>query len=139
MVGFPGETDREFLETAEFIRSHPFGYLHLFPFSPRPGTPGWDLHRQFPVPKPAVRERMATLQQLAAEKSCAHRSSFLGRALQCLTLHSPASARAQGRTLALSENFLPVELQGSLPPNLPVVAQVTALGPANLLAGSAHL
>ncbi len=34
MAGFPGETDAEFEETLAFIRSLPFGYLHLFPFSP---------------------------------------------------------------------------------------------------------
>ena len=44
MVGFPGETDAEFEETLDLIRALPFGYLHLFPFSPRPGTRGWALH-----------------------------------------------------------------------------------------------
>ena len=38
MVGFPGETDSEFEETLAFVRALPFGYLHLFPFSARPGT-----------------------------------------------------------------------------------------------------
>jgi threonylcarbamoyladenosine tRNA methylthiotransferase MtaB len=41
MVGFPGETEGEFAETLELVRALPFGYLHLFPFSPRPGTLGW--------------------------------------------------------------------------------------------------
>ena len=50
MVGFPGETDAEFEETVAFIRSLPFGYLHLFPFSPRPGTRAWALHAERPVP-----------------------------------------------------------------------------------------
>jgi len=34
MVGFPGESDAEFEETVELIERLPFGYLHLFPFSP---------------------------------------------------------------------------------------------------------
>ena len=46
MVGFPGETDGEFEETLELVRALPFGYLHLFPFSPRPGTRGWALHAE---------------------------------------------------------------------------------------------
>ena len=46
MVGFPGETDSEFEETVELVRALPFGYLHLFPFSPRPGTRGWALHAE---------------------------------------------------------------------------------------------
>ena len=38
MVGFPGETEGEFRETYELVRELPFTYLHLFPFSARPGT-----------------------------------------------------------------------------------------------------
>jgi threonylcarbamoyladenosine tRNA methylthiotransferase MtaB len=49
MVGFPAETDAEFEETMELVRALPFGYLHLFPFSPRPGTRGWELHKERPV------------------------------------------------------------------------------------------
>jgi threonylcarbamoyladenosine tRNA methylthiotransferase MtaB len=59
MVGFPGETDGEFEETLAFIRALPFGYLHLFPFSARPGTRAWALHRADPVAAVAVEERMA--------------------------------------------------------------------------------
>ena len=44
MVGFPGESDAEFEETVALVQALPFGYLHLFPFSPRPGTPGRALH-----------------------------------------------------------------------------------------------
>ena len=39
IAGFPGETDREFAETCSFLESLPLAYLHVFPFSPRPGTP----------------------------------------------------------------------------------------------------
>ncbi len=65
MVGFPGETEREFEETCDFIRALPFGYLHLFPFSPRPGTRGWSLHAESPVPAKVVEERMAALRALS--------------------------------------------------------------------------
>ena len=96
MVGFPGETDREFEETLAFIRALPFGYLHLFPFSPRPGTRGWALHAESPVPQAAVEERMAALRALAAEKTHAHRSRFIGSALAAITLHTPAALAARG-------------------------------------------
>lgn len=117
MVGFPGETDAEFAETLDFIRSLPFGYLHIFPFSPRPGTPGWQLHADSPVPLQAVEARISALRALAAEKSLAHRRRFLGRELAAITLHTPHTLAAQGRTAALTENFLPVELLDSLPAN----------------------
>lgn len=117
MAGFPGETDAEFEETLEFLRGLPFGYLHLFPFSPRPGTPGWALHARSPVPAEVVQERMAALRALAEEKTRAHREQFIGRELECITLHTPALVAARGRTQALTENFLPVEIFGQLPAN----------------------
>ena len=39
LTGFPGETEKQFENTLEFIADLPFSYLHVFPFSPRPGTP----------------------------------------------------------------------------------------------------
>jgi len=117
MVGFPGESDAEFEETVALVQALPFGYLHLFPFSPRPGTPGWAMHAERPVPAEAAGERMAALRALAAEKSLAHRSRFIGRELEAITLHTPADLEARGRTAALTENFLPVELQGRLEAN----------------------
>jgi len=127
MVGFPGETDAEFEETLAFVQELPFGYLHLFPFSPRPGTPGWALHAERPVSPRAVDERMAALRALAAEKSKVHRSRFVGLELDAITLHTPAEMAARGRTAALSENFLPIELEGRLESNRLVRARVTGL------------
>jgi len=43
IVGFPGETEEEFEDTYEFLSSIPFTYLHVFAFSPRPGTPAADM------------------------------------------------------------------------------------------------
>ncbi len=127
MVGFPGETDGEFEETLAVVRALPFGYLHLFPFSPRPGTPGWALHKDAPVASEAVEERMGALRALAGEKSRAHREQFVGRELEAIALHTPAALAEQGRTAALTENFLPVELQGRLPANELVRVRVNGL------------
>ena len=133
MVGFPGETDREFEETVATIRALPFGYLHLFPFSPRPGTPGWAMHDEHPVAAGAVEVRMAALRALAAEKSRAHRMRFVGRELEAITLHTPTEMEARGRTAALTENFLPLEMEGRLGANLLVRARVTGLNAEGLL------
>jgi threonylcarbamoyladenosine tRNA methylthiotransferase MtaB len=127
MVGFPGETKAEFEETLALIRALPFGYLHLFPFSPRPGTPAWSLHAERPVPAAVVEQRMASLRALAAEKSKAHRRRFIDRELEALTLHTPPALEGLGRTAALTENFLPVELDARLPANQRVWARVTGL------------
>jgi threonylcarbamoyladenosine tRNA methylthiotransferase MtaB len=137
MVGFPGETDGEFEETVALVRALPFGYLHLFPFSPRPGTPGWALHAERPVPAEAVAERMAALRALAAEKSKAHRRSFVERELEAITLHTPAEMEARGRSAALTENFLPVELEGRQEANLLVRVRVTGLNAEGTLEAEA--
>jgi len=124
MVGFPGETDGEFEETVAFVRALPFGYLHLFPFSPRPGT---RLHAAVPLAPALLAERMAILRALAAEKSEAHRTRFIGRALEAITLHTPAELARRGRAVALTENFLPVELEGSMAANHLLRVEVTGL------------
>jgi threonylcarbamoyladenosine tRNA methylthiotransferase MtaB len=135
MVGFPGETDVEFEETVAMVRALPFGYLHLFPFSPRPGTAGWALHAALPVKPGVVEERMATLRKLAVEKVHAHRSQFVGRELEAITLHTAGGMAAQWRTAALTENFLGIELDGEFEANCLVRVQVTGLKPDGELTG----
>lgn len=127
MVGFPGESEAEFRETYDFIASLPFAYLHLFPFSPRPGTCGWELHRQAPVAAHAVTERMAALRDLAAEKSHRFRANFVGGSLPAITLHTPQQLAANGRTTALTDNYLPVELAELLPANRLVDVRITGI------------
>jgi threonylcarbamoyladenosine tRNA methylthiotransferase MtaB len=127
MVGFPGETDTEFEETVAFIRALPFGYLHLFPFSPRPGTRGWAQHIAAPVASAVVDERISVLRSLAREKAFAHRSRMVGRELPAITLHTPPALAARGRTEALTENYLPVELEGTHAANQLLRIQVKGL------------
>ena len=136
MVGFPGETDAEFTETYDLIRALPFGYLHLFPFSPRPATRAWELNRQSPVPHRIVAERMSALRALALQKTRAHRANMIGRTLDAITLHTPAEQAVRGRTVALTQNFLPVELEGNFPANRLLRLCVTALADSLALLGS---
>jgi threonylcarbamoyladenosine tRNA methylthiotransferase MtaB len=137
MVGFPAETDAEFQETLGLVRALPFGYLHLFPFSPRPGTRAWALHAEHPVAPAKVEERMGALRALAAEKREAHRRQFVGRELEAITLHTPAELAARGWSAALTENFLPVELEGRLAANRLVRVRVTGLNAEGALEAQA--
>lgn len=136
MVGFPGETDAEFEETMSLVRALPFGYLHLFPFSPRPGTRGWELHKERPVAPRAVEERMTALRALAAEKSDAHRRNFVGRELETTTLNTPAALAQQERTAAMTENFLPVEIEGRLAANRLLRVRILGLNAEGALVGA---
>jgi threonylcarbamoyladenosine tRNA methylthiotransferase MtaB len=127
MVGFPGESDAEFRETYDLISELPLAYLHLFPFSPRPGTRGWELHRQSPVASQAVNERMAALRDLIAGKSVRFRERFIGCELPAITLHTPSPIAAMGRTSALTDNFLPVEVEGTIAANRLVTVRILEL------------
>ena len=57
MVAFPGETDEEFSETFRLIEDTPLTYLHVFPYSARPGTPAADLTAQVPPHVSSFRAR----------------------------------------------------------------------------------
>jgi threonylcarbamoyladenosine tRNA methylthiotransferase MtaB len=130
MVGFPGETDALFEDSYRFIDAQPFTYLHLFPFSPRPGTPGWDLHRNHPVPASVVASRMAALRSLAEEKAQVFRNQLAGRSLSVVTLEG-----GTGRTPSLSANFLKVEISGSVPANQMVEARISVDAEKSVLVG----
>jgi threonylcarbamoyladenosine tRNA methylthiotransferase MtaB len=132
MVGFPGETDAFFRESYDFLSRLPVTYLHLFPFSARPGTKAWHLQQVAAVPSPAIQERMDALRHLAAEKSLAFRQTFVGRKLHCLTLHASQEIAAKGRTEALTDNFLRVELQQSFSSNRPMLARIQCVIPEGL-------
>jgi threonylcarbamoyladenosine tRNA methylthiotransferase MtaB len=107
MVGFPGETDALFEETLRFVERQPFTYLHLFPFSARPGTPAWQLQRESPVAGVAVRERMAQLRAVMAEKNLRYRERFVGRTLSAVTIQCESAGTG---TQAVSDNFLAIEM-----------------------------
>jgi len=66
MVGFPGETDEDFRETVRLLERLPFAYLHVFPFSARPGTRAAEMDGQ--VPGPVARERARELVALGERR-----------------------------------------------------------------------
>lgn len=82
IVGFPGETDEHFQATRDFVASLPFSRLHVFPFSPRRGTPAATYPRQ--VPEKEKHRRVAELLQLGQEKERAFILSFRQREAEVL-------------------------------------------------------
>ena len=76
IVGFPGETERLFEESCEFVRSIGFSNLHVFPFSPREGTRAFQMpHR---VPEGIIEERAARLRALGETMAENYRRSLIG-------------------------------------------------------------
>jgi len=82
IVGFPGETESEFENTVGACREAGFSRMHVFPFSPRPGTPAAAMHGQ--VPGAVVKGRLARLEELAEEMACAWAQGFVGREVRVL-------------------------------------------------------
>ena len=76
IAGFPGETEQDHLATVGLIEQLPFTYLHVFPYSRRPGTAA-DRLRDHLAP-PLASERAADLRALAARKAAAYRVSRSG-------------------------------------------------------------
>jgi threonylcarbamoyladenosine tRNA methylthiotransferase MtaB len=103
IAGFPGETEADHRATVALIRALPFTYLHVFPYSARPGAAATRLADDVPVP--VVRERAEELRILGEEKARVHRARRLGQAADAV-----ASGRSGGRVEALTEDYLSVYL-----------------------------
>jgi threonylcarbamoyladenosine tRNA methylthiotransferase MtaB len=106
MVGFPGETEAEFAETRRIIEELPFTYLHIFTYSPRPGTPA--AARAGQVPVALARERNRVLREMASQKKAMFMRSLVGTAVETITLQSGGA----DFTEALTENYLKVKIAG---------------------------
>jgi len=106
IAGFPGETDEEFAATYSFIDSLPIAYLHVFPFSPRQGTPAATMPDQ--APGAVVRERAAALRRLSERKKRAYHEQFVGKDLMVLVQEK----KKEGMVKGLSRNYIPVLLAG---------------------------
>lgn len=76
MVGLPGETEEFFSATKSFIESIRPAFIHIFPYSRRPGTPAADMPGQ--VPEQVKAERVAILEKLCAELHSEFVESNLG-------------------------------------------------------------
>ncbi len=108
LVGFPGESQAAFENTYRLVAGLPLAYLHVFPFSPRSGTPAATMPDQ--VPAAVVKQRCAALRRLGREKRQAFYRRFVG---QCFT--APVEGRRDppsGQLKAVTDNYLPVLFSG---------------------------
>lgn len=111
IAGFPGESDDDFARTAEFIEHLPFTYLHVFSFSPRPGTEAANLGSH--VSEPEIRRRARALRALGSAKSAAFRKSQASRWEKALTLHRQGNSWTE----CITGNYLQVRIAGAVPAN----------------------
>lgn len=82
IVGFPGETEEEFMETYNFIRDHKFSELHVFPYSKRTGTPAARMEDQ--VDENVKNERVHRLITLNDQLAKNYAARFEGEVLEVI-------------------------------------------------------
>jgi threonylcarbamoyladenosine tRNA methylthiotransferase MtaB len=82
IVGFPGETEAEFQETLDFCRRLKFARIHVFPYSPRPGTEAATMPQA--VPDKVKKQRTRQMLALAGDSAQDFHQKYLGRTLEVL-------------------------------------------------------
>jgi threonylcarbamoyladenosine tRNA methylthiotransferase MtaB len=82
MTGFPGETDEDFASSRSLVERLGFSQLHVFPFSPRPGTSAAGLKDQ--VPERVRGQRAAVLGEISRKLAAAYRARWGGREVEVL-------------------------------------------------------
>lgn len=107
IVGFPQENDEDFNETVEFIKKVNFSEIHVFPYSPRSGTPAASMKGQ--VHPTIKKERVETLLNLSKELHHSYMEKFIGKEVEVLFEEKDKTSNwIQGK----SSNYLKVYAKG---------------------------
>jgi threonylcarbamoyladenosine tRNA methylthiotransferase MtaB len=121
LVGFPGETDKDFKETLAFMKECRFGKVHVFPYSPREGTEAWGYPDR--VPGKVVLERMTAALSLAGELLSSYARRYVGERVEVLAEEAeggafrgltPSFLKVEGEGAAMRGEEVPVEISGLL-------------------------
>lgn len=107
IAGFPGETDEDHRRTLAAVEALPFTYLHVFPYSVRPGTAAERLGSH--VPNEVIDRRARELRALGERQATAHRAARAGG--ECDLVVMGSGARREG----LTEDYLTVDVDASVP------------------------
>tara|TARA_B100000530_G_C15654113_1_gene367464 strand:- start:100 stop:621 length:522 start_codon:yes stop_codon:yes gene_type:complete len=106
IVGFPGETDDDFLDTYNFIKDLDLAYLHVFSYSERENTDAKNYENS--VPKTKRAERSKVLRNLSNKKRQNFQEEYLNRARDVLF-----ESMKGGYAFGYSDNYIQVKVPGS--------------------------
>lgn len=108
LVGFPGETDIAFHNTHSLVEELPVSYLHVFPFSPRKGTPAYSFENK--VPAHIIKSRCEKMRIQGRQKRADFYRRFIGKTLKVLIEErlKDGSHLLKGMT----SNYIPVTVEG---------------------------
>jgi len=131
MVGFPGEGEKEFDNTLRLIAELPVAYLHVFPYSERPGTVASALPGR--VDETVKKRRGEILRKLGKEKRNAFARMFTGKKLGVLIEHK--KDKYTGFMKGFSDNYIPVVIENG---NYSLVNRVLNVIPDYALEGKLY-
>lgn len=104
IVGFPGESEEDFLETYNFLNELDISYLHVFTYSERPNTPAAAMTDQVPVAERRRRNEMLTI--LSEKKRRNFYNQHLGTEREVLFEQS----KSEGKMSGFTDNYLRIEM-----------------------------
>jgi threonylcarbamoyladenosine tRNA methylthiotransferase MtaB len=118
IVGFPGETEADFQACVDYLEGSPLAYVHVFPFSPRPGTAAALMDGR---PRGQdVRRRVQRMRAIAEDLGGRFRARFVGSVRDGLTI--------EDGTVVLTDNYLRVRIPPGLPGNERVTVKIVGDG-----------
>ena len=111
IVGFPGETEEEFMETYQFVKAHQFSELHVFPYSKRTGTPAARMEDQ--VDEEVKNERVHRLITLSDQLAKEYASQFEGEVVEVIPEAGFIGDKEKGLLEGFTDNYLKVVFPGT--------------------------
>ncbi len=119
IVGFPTETEEDFLQSLSIVEEAGFSQIHAFPYSPREGTNAYKKYAELPFS--LKKERVSRILEVGARQKERYLQSFIGKELQIVP-----ERYANGYTEGYSENYIRVYVRGDLGKE-PTVVRVEGL------------
>ena len=126
IVGFPTETEEDFLQSLSIVSEAGFSQIHAFPYSPREGTNAYKKYKELPFS--VKKERVERILKKGQEQKNAYLKKYIGKSLSIV----PENC-IQGYTEGYSENYLRVYVEGDIGKS-PVQVRVEALFKEGVLA-----
>ncbi|MFT4412688.1 tRNA (N(6)-L-threonylcarbamoyladenosine(37)-C(2))-methylthiotransferase MtaB [Fredinandcohnia humi] len=111
IVGFPGETEEEFMETYNFIKEHKFSELHVFPYSKRTGTPAARMEDQ--IDEEVKNERVHRLITLSDQLAKEYASVYEGEVLEVIPEEIDKDNPESGLYIGYTDNYLKVKFNAT--------------------------
>lgn len=111
IVGFPGETEEEFMETYNFIKEHKFSELHVFPYSKRTGTPAARMEDQ--VDENVKNERVHRLIALSDQLAKEYASQYENEVLEIIPEEAYKETEEENMFVGYTDNYMKVVFKGT--------------------------